>query len=225
MKRTLLATVAAAGMLVGGAAYADCNTSMAGVGADYDKISMANRHATADNRAVMRNLRDAAHTLKANGNEDGCEAVVSAMKDVVEDMREQAAEKMEEKTGMTAAERHEKARERAMTLVTAKMTLNTTDLKGTDVYNWNDEFLGEIDGVILGDGGKASHMIVGHGGFLSIGDDEAAVPLSKLRWDPEREVLYLNMTEEQLENAPDYDKVDGKWMIDANDDYYKDIES
>ena len=72
-------------------------------------------------------------------------------------------------------------------------------------------------------GGKATHMIVGHGGFWNIGDDEAAIPLQRMRWDPESEAFYINLTEEQLDNAPDYDQKNGRWVIDKNDGYYDSI--
>ena len=96
-------------------------------------------------------------------------------------------------------------------------------MKGYNVYNYRDEFLGEIDGLLIQAGQAPTHMIVGHGGFLNIGDDEAAIPMDMMRWDPEYEVFYVNLTEEQLENAPDYDLVDGKWVVDDNDAYYQEI--
>lgn len=101
--------------------------------------------------------------------------------------------------------------------------VDTSDLLGVNVYNYKDEFLGEIDGMLVKTGSAPSHMIVGHGGIFSIGDKEVAIPIDAFKWDPEWEVFYVNMTNEQLDNAPDYDMSDGKWVQDANDSYFKEL--
>ena len=49
----------------------------------------------------------------------------------------------------------------------------------------------------------------GAGGFWNIGDDEAAIPLEKVKWHPERRAMFINMTEEQLEKLRTYDS---HWM-------------
>ena len=111
---------------------------------------------------------------------------------------------------------------RLITWDAADAEFESEDLIGTNVYNYKNEFLGEIDGLLMR-GGKATHMIIGHGGFWNIGDDDAAIPLQRMRWDPESEAFYINLTEEQLDNAPDYDQKNGRWVIDKKDGYYDSI--
>lgn len=137
---------------------------------------------------------------------------------------ENTAENMAADAKQAAADAAAALRERLISVTESDLLFDTSDLEGYNVYNLTNEFLGEIDGMLTRAGDAPTHMIVGHGGFLNIGDKEAAIPLKSMMWDPEEEVFYVNMTEEQLEKAPDYDMKDGKWVIDENDAYYQTVE-
>lgn len=144
-----------------------------------------------------------------------------------EKMAKDAVEGAKDVADDVADRTEELAREieaRVVAFTESNSLINSSDLIGYNVYNYKDEFLGEIDGMLTRAGSAPTHLIVGHGGFLNIGDREAAIPVDKMKWDPKYEVFYVDISEEALDNAPDYDMVDGKWKVDANDAYYNSLD-
>jgi sporulation protein YlmC with PRC-barrel domain len=55
-------------------------------------------------------------------------------------------------------------------------------LVGVDVYNDNNEKIGDINEVILNKSGKVDAVILGVGGFLGVGEHYVAVPMERLKW-------------------------------------------
>jgi len=55
-------------------------------------------------------------------------------------------------------------------------------LNGLDVYNNNNEKVGDIREVLLNRDGKAEAVVIGAGGFLGIGEHDVAVPFSEVRF-------------------------------------------
>jgi sporulation protein YlmC with PRC-barrel domain len=58
-------------------------------------------------------------------------------------------------------------------------------LVGLNVYNDNNEKVGDISDIILDKSGKADTVILGVGGFLGMGEHYVAVAYDKLRWSNE----------------------------------------
>jgi len=55
-------------------------------------------------------------------------------------------------------------------------------LSGVNVYNDNNEKIGDISDVILDKAGKIDNVIIGVGGFLGMGEHLVAVPFDKIKW-------------------------------------------
>ena len=55
-------------------------------------------------------------------------------------------------------------------------------LIGLNVYNEQNEKLGEINEVLLDKSGKAAGVLIGVGGFLGMGEHDAMVGFDKLKW-------------------------------------------
>jgi sporulation protein YlmC with PRC-barrel domain len=55
-------------------------------------------------------------------------------------------------------------------------------LAGVDVYNEENEKIGDIHDIILDKSGKVANVILGVGGFLGMGEHYVAVPFDKLKW-------------------------------------------
>ncbi len=55
-------------------------------------------------------------------------------------------------------------------------------LNGLDVYNNNNEKVGDIREVLLNRDGKAEAVVIGVGGFLGIGEHDVAVPFSEVKF-------------------------------------------
>jgi sporulation protein YlmC with PRC-barrel domain len=58
-------------------------------------------------------------------------------------------------------------------------------LVGVNVYNDNNDKIGDINDVILDNSGKVANVILGVGGFLGMGEHYVAVAYDKLKWSNE----------------------------------------
>lgn len=87
--------------------------------------------------------------------------------------------------------------------------LTAEELIGTNAYGPADEHLGAIGDVILGaDASSVEGVIIDFGGFLGIGTKPVAVSIENLRYaldENRNEFLFVNVTREQLDQAPSYD--------------------
>ena len=76
-------------------------------------------------------------------------------------------------------------------------------VEGTPVRRSNGDKLGTIQRVMIDKRtGKVAYAVMTFGGFLGIGDEYRALPWSMLRYNPELDAYELNVTEDQLRNAP-----------------------
>ena len=80
-------------------------------------------------------------------------------------------------------------------------------LIGDDVYNHNDEDLGDIKEIMLDmRTGQIAYAVLSFGGLLGMGDKLFAVPWENLTLDTINKRFRLNVDKEQLKNAPGFDK-------------------
>jgi sporulation protein YlmC with PRC-barrel domain len=102
-------------------------------------------------------------------------------------------------------------------------------LVGLNVYNQNNDKIGDIREVIVDKSGKADAVVIGVGGFLGIGQKDVAVSFNDLKWSDQpagdknaktpdnsnrsaasnRNRTYpdhaiLNLSRDELKNAPDF---------------------
>ncbi|MGE0259350.1 MAG: PRC-barrel domain-containing protein [Alphaproteobacteria bacterium] len=55
-------------------------------------------------------------------------------------------------------------------------------LDGLDVYNPNNEKIGDVSELIVDRAGKIEAVVIGVGGFLGMGEHQVAVPFDKVQW-------------------------------------------
>ena len=118
---------------------------------------------------------------------------------------------------------------KAVNLITEEATgqWRARKMIGLDVYNNDNEKIGDIAELIIDLSGKVEAVVVGAGGFLGIGERDVAVPYSQINWvlapvDPIRtgtssttsesansgtrnaypDHAVLNMTKDELKDAP-----------------------
>lgn len=107
--------------------------------------------------------------------------------------------------------------------------LRTSEMTGADVYvietEWSDEEwadaevfdevgndwedAGDVDDVVLSPDGQAVGLVVSHGGFLDIGDDNLLLSMRDVRRidDGSGDIAYVtNMTEEDMEDMPEVEE-------------------
>jgi hypothetical protein len=111
--------------------------------------------------------------------------------------------------------------------VTASGTLWPVDrLDDVEVFNDQNEKIGEIEDILVDDQGRVGGVVVSVGGFLGMGERHVAVSFNSLRWQmnndsnrgattgasnmkdaakaaPQRAIL-SGATKDQLKNAPEY---------------------
>jgi len=79
-------------------------------------------------------------------------------------------------------------------------------VNGTNVYNAAGESLGEIHDVMIDKlSGKVAYAVMSFGGFLGIGEKYHPLPWSTLRYDTSKGGYVVNVSREQLKDAPMYE--------------------
>ena len=76
-------------------------------------------------------------------------------------------------------------------------------VEGTPVRRSNGDKLGTIERVMIDKtSGKVVYAVMSFGGFLGLGEDYHTVPWSALRYNTELDAYEVDLTDEQLREAP-----------------------
>lgn len=95
--------------------------------------------------------------------------------------------------------------------------MGANTLIGNDVYNQNDEDLGDIKEIMLDmASGEVCYAVLSFGGFLGLGEKLFAVPWDALKLDTVNKRFILNIEKARLENAPGFDQDDWPDMADQS---------
>lgn len=93
-----------------------------------------------------------------------------------------------------------------------KTDLTASQLDGMDIYNAQNEEIGEIEDVVIGDGKAVIGLVASVGGFLGIDESYVVLDPSSVAVQNDNGTwkAYVDTTKEALQNAPklDYDKLD-----------------
>jgi sporulation protein YlmC with PRC-barrel domain len=93
-----------------------------------------------------------------------------------------------------------------MTKITSGSLIAADMVKGTNVYNADNEELGTVDDIMIDKiSGKAIYAIMSFGGFLGIGEKYHPLPWSTLTYDESKGGYVVNLDRKMLEDAPTYD--------------------
>jgi sporulation protein YlmC with PRC-barrel domain len=97
-------------------------------------------------------------------------------------------------------------------------------LIGEDVYNQNDEELGDIKEIMLDmQTGEVAYAVLSFGGIAGIGEKLFAVPWEKLSLDTVNKRFLLDVDKATLKNAPGFDK--DNWPDMTTDDWLNQVHS
>jgi sporulation protein YlmC with PRC-barrel domain len=80
------------------------------------------------------------------------------------------------------------------------------EIVGTQLKNPQEEVLGKIDDLVFDDEGRISFAILGYGGFLGIGQNLVAVPITSLSYVEGPRHFVINTRKEDIESAPIFSK-------------------
>jgi sporulation protein YlmC with PRC-barrel domain len=85
--------------------------------------------------------------------------------------------------------------------------MGANTLTGNDVYNNEEEDLGDIKEIMIDmRNGRVAYAVLSFGGFLGMGEKLFAVPWSALKLDTENKRFVLDVEKEDLKDAPGFDK-------------------
>jgi len=104
--------------------------------------------------------------------------------------------------------------------------IGSDKVEGTPVYRSNGERAGTIERVMIDKmTGKVAYAVMSFGGFLGIGEDYYPLPWSLLTYNPRLGGYEINVSAQQLKDAPRYSKHESwDWSDRARDqsvsDYY-----
>jgi sporulation protein YlmC with PRC-barrel domain len=114
----------------------------------------------------------------------------------------------------------ELARRETRTLIAADR------VEGTSVYDRAGNKLGSIDSVMLDKhSGRVAYAVLSFGGFLGFGESHFPLPWEQLKYDTRNDGYVVDITEERLKGAPQFDSGSAvDWTDDAwvgrIDEYY-----
>lgn len=103
--------------------------------------------------------------------------------------------------------------------------IGSDKVEGTKVYDLSGEHVGSIERIMIEKrSGKVSYAVLSFGSFLGIGGDHYPLPWGKLTYDEQLGGYRTDISREQLEGAPRYDREDDSfWNADNGRrvyDYY-----
>jgi sporulation protein YlmC with PRC-barrel domain len=158
-------------------------------------------HLSSFERRSLTTLRNAVHVLVRNGKEDACEDVVEAVEEILTDRREELVD-----AGLMVAADDQPRIDRlknAPKVDQLVQPLRAGDVIGSSLRNTRDEYLGEISDVVFDPNGhEITHALVEVGGFLGLGEEVVAVPMSALRVTDDLETFVIPMSKERFGEAP-----------------------
>ena len=81
--------------------------------------------------------------------------------------------------------------------------ISSDRVEGTAVYGRDGDKIGSVQQLLITKrGGKVTDVIISVGGFLGIGSDLHSMPWSKFDYDTELGGYRIDVTEDELKNAP-----------------------
>jgi len=105
--------------------------------------------------------------------------------------------------------------------------ISSDRVEGTAVYGSDGEKIGSVECIMIEKrSGQAREAILDVGGFLGMGGSRHAVPWQKLEYDVDQGGYRLDVTEEQLKEAPSFQESDRERTLSDRDyraevyDYY-----
>ena len=93
--------------------------------------------------------------------------------------------------------------------------MTVADILAMEVYTEDGEDLGNPDAIVEVNGTQM--LVISEGGFLGLGEDQVAVPMSRVSMDGDRLVLQ-SLTEDDIEEAGDFEFNDDQALADDASD-------
>jgi sporulation protein YlmC with PRC-barrel domain len=157
-------------------------------------------------RYQIRALYSAGRVLAHRGDNEGCEYLVAKMNEVYDSYSQQLRDAGVDPSAVTTWRQERLALAEPLATDDETTRYRMENITGTDVRNMEDENLGSVSDVIFDpESGTASYVIVARGGLLGMGEEHYAIPWNKVRATPGLEIIVVDRTEAELQQAPNVD--------------------
>ena len=132
---------------------------------------------------------------------DPAEEDVAEAEPEEEEVAEEEPEPEEEEVAEEEPDEQQRAQQLAEEHPVYGMTVD--EITGTDVYNEEGEEIASVREVIVDRASQDIRAVLGVGGFLGIGEHEAAIPLEHFQYSDEEGHFILAMTTEEVQDLPE----------------------
>ncbi|MGH1417880.1 MAG: PRC-barrel domain-containing protein [Hyphomicrobiaceae bacterium] len=200
-KTVIITTLAIAG--ISSTALADCTLTQKQFDNQIATGKLRAKHFSGVMRD-MRQMRKTAKLLENYGKNDACEELVEAMQEL--------SNAPPQKAGL-----------RPVTDIGG--SLRVDQLMDSEIRAKDGKVIGEVENVIINGKGVIEYVVVEFGGFLGIGEEQAAIPFKTLKVSPDRQSFFVGVTRKQFDSAPRFRRNAFDWAKDDNqrnriDQYY-----
>ncbi|MEL6289241.1 MAG: PRC-barrel domain-containing protein [Pseudomonadota bacterium] len=198
--------------LIAGAALLAASATPALANCTFDDDAFQNRIISGEVRKKpfqpvvkdLRTLRGALTILGKYDKQGACAEVVEAMEELANNPPQELAR---------------------MPVADAGGKLSVQTVLDAEIRGAGNSYIGHVEDVVLDANGAPAYVIVEYGGFLGIGEEQAAIPFKSLEVTPDQSAIFLPLSEEQFADAPRFNRSSVNWMSDKTwqrgvDTYY-----
>ena len=174
----------------------------------------------------LRNLRDAALTLRSYGRHEDCERLLANIRELIagppmgllgdndeeEADKQNAASEPKVKRGAATGTRNKKDAKPLLRIDELAPALRTDEMIGSEVRSSDDKIVGEVRNIVFGTKDGRDYAVVASGGFFTTGKDSIVVPVRSLMISQDRGSFYLSITKEAMKAVPLMPDPDYNWL-------------
>lgn len=100
----------------------------------------------------------------------------------------------------------------------SQKAIRGSDLIGKAVVNRDDEEIGTVEDIVIGQDGRVNYLVIAYGGLLGMGDSLSPIPLSKVdRTHTNENNLKISVSKAELKEAPNF--ADNAWPDFTDENY------
>jgi hypothetical protein len=176
----------------------------------------------------LRNLRDAALTLRSYGRHEDCERLLANIRELIagpsmgllgdndeeEADKQNAASEPKVRRGAAAGTRNKKDAKPLVRIDELTPGLRTDEMIGSEVRSSDDKIVGEVRNIVFGTKDGRDYAVVASGGFFTTGKDSVLVPVRSLMISQDRASFYLSITKEAMMAVPVMPDQEYNWLSD-----------
>ncbi|MBB3971864.1 PRC-barrel domain-containing protein [Hansschlegelia beijingensis] len=184
----------------------------------------ANRQAVRD----LRNLRDAAFTLRSYGRHEDCERLLGNIRELISgpvmsslgDNDEEEADKQADalkpqiRAGGGVGHRADAGAKPLVAVDSLSPGLRADEIMGAEVRSADDKIVGEVRNIVFGTKDRRDYVIVASGGFFTPGTSSIVVPLQSMQVAQERSIFFLRISHAEMTTIPQMPDQDFGWLTD-----------